>query len=141
MEWTKDQFVLSDQQEKLDMDTVCRLLASTYWAADRPRETIVKSIENSITFGIYTEERQIGFARVATDKAVFSWLMDVVIDEPYRGNGLGKWLMDCILEHPDIRETNMSLKTEDAHLFYERYGLKRNETMRRASTFHAGDSL
>lgn len=134
MEWTKDQFVLSDQQELLDMKAVYRLLSTTYWAGDRAKETIKKSIENSITFGIYTEDRQIGFARVVTDKAVFSWLLDVVIDESYRGNGLGKWLMDCILAHPDIRETNMSLSTEDAHLFYEKYGFKRNETMRRVST-------
>lgn len=141
MEWTKDQFVLSDQKENLDIDTVCRLLSTTYWAADRARDTIEQSIESSISFGIYTEGRQIGFARVVTDKAVFSWLLDVVIDESYRGGGLGKWVMDCILEHPDIRGTNMSLSTEDAHLFYERYGFKRNETMRRVSTFHDGDSL
>lgn len=136
MEWTKDQFTLNDQRDLLDMDTVCGLLSKAYWAADRPRDTIEKSIENSISFGIYTDGRQIGFARVVTDKAVFSWLLDVVIDESYRGKGLGQWLVDCILEHPDIRETNMSLSTKDAHLFYEKYGFKRNETMRRVSTFN-----
>ncbi|MFD1706395.1 GNAT family N-acetyltransferase [Siminovitchia sediminis] len=135
MEWTKDQFTISDERSRLDLDMVCRLLWETYWAADRPRETIEKSIEHSVSFGLYTDGRQIGYARVITDTVVFSWLLDFVIDVPYRGHGLGQWLLDCILNHPDIRETNMSLATKDAHTFYEKYGFKPNETMKRMSTF------
>ncbi len=70
---------------------------------------------------MYHNDKQIGFARVVTDKAVFSWLMDVVIDEEYRGNGLGRWLMECILQHPEIKFTRFALATtKDAHDFYKK---------------------
>lgn len=131
MKWTKDDFIVSDDISLIDLDTVLQLLSTTYWASDRTKGTIEKSIKNSISFGIYHNDKQIGFARVVTDKAVFSWLLDVVIDENFRMNGLGQWLMKCILEHPEIKYTRFALATKDAHKFYEKYNFKENECMAR----------
>ena len=70
--------------------------------ADRPQEIVEKSLENSLCFGLYQDDRQLGFARVVTDKVTFAWICDVIIDEDQRGVGLGKWLMECLEEHPDV---------------------------------------
>ncbi|WP_235816546.1 GNAT family N-acetyltransferase [Bacillus massilinigeriensis] len=127
--WTKDDFMVSDDILLLDLKTVFHLLSNTYWASDRTKETIEKSIKNSISFGMYHNDKQIGFARVVTDKAVFSWLLDVVIDENYRSNGLGYWLIECILEHPEIKYTRFALATKDAHNFYKKFNFKENDCM------------
>ncbi|MFA9557131.1 GNAT family N-acetyltransferase [Evansella sp. AB-rgal1] len=134
MEWHKDIYKVSDDRSSIDVNKVSYLLSDTYWVASRSKESIEVSIENSITFGLYKEGRQIGFARVVTDKAVFSWLLDVVIDERYRGKGLGKWLIGCILEHPDIKHTSVALATKDAHSFYEEFQFHKTECMRRNRT-------
>ncbi|MEA3319486.1 MAG: GNAT family N-acetyltransferase [Bacillota bacterium] len=105
MEWLKNEFMISDNKELIDKYVVTQLLSNTYWATNRTMETIEKSIDNSLSFGMYISGRQIGFARVVTDKAVLSWIMDVVIDDNYRGKGLGQWLMNCIFEHPEIQYT------------------------------------
>ncbi|MBS4196067.1 GNAT family N-acetyltransferase [Lederbergia citri] len=130
MEWFKDNFTISDDIENIDLDVVLLLLSNTYWASDRTKETIEKSINNSMAFGVYDKDKQIGFARVVTDKTVFSWILDVVIDENYRGRGLGKWLMTCILEHPEIKHTSFALATLDAHDFYKKFMFKENTYMR-----------
>jgi GNAT superfamily N-acetyltransferase len=130
MEWTRGSFTVSDDFQKVDLDTVCVLLADTYWAATRPRHAIEESIKNSIVFGMYTDEKMIGFARVTTDRAVFGWVSDVIIDPAYRGQGLGTWLMECILDHPIINKlSRLGLATKDAHGLYEKFGFDRRETM------------
>ncbi|MCM3791293.1 GNAT family N-acetyltransferase [Domibacillus indicus] len=131
MEWSKGEFMVSDEISLMNLDTVSYLLSSTYWAAKRTKETIETSIHNSISFGVYHNNKQIGFARVVTDKAVFSWVLDVVIDERYRKNGLGQWLMECILEHPEIKNTKFALATSDAHGFYKKFNFKENQCMTR----------
>ncbi|MCT2537704.1 GNAT family N-acetyltransferase [Aquibacillus koreensis] len=130
MEWGKGEFVISDERMKIDVDAVHQLLSNTYWASKRSKEDVAKSMKHSIVFGLYEDSKQIGFARVITDKTVFSWLLDVVIDTSYRGKGLGKWLITCILEHPDIKQTRIGLATKDAHRFYEDFGFKISECMR-----------
>lgn len=131
MNWIKDRFLISDDHAKIDVETVYQLLSKTYWASDRTRETIERSINNSISFGLYDNGMQIGFARVITDKAVLSYLLDVVIDENYQGNGLGCWLMECILVHPDIKNTRFILGTKDAHDFYKKFQFKEKQCMHR----------
>ncbi|WP_416148619.1 GNAT family N-acetyltransferase [Salipaludibacillus sp. HK11] len=131
MNWNKGNFMVSDDISLIDLDTVFYLLSNTYWAADRKKEIIEKSMKNSISFGLYDNQKQIGFARVVTDKAVFSWLLDVVINENYRRNGLGYWLMECILQHPEIKYTRFALATEDAHDFYKKFKFKERESMAR----------
>ncbi|MDL4843083.1 GNAT family N-acetyltransferase [Aquibacillus rhizosphaerae] len=131
MNWYKGNYVISDNKDLIDVAFVHQLLSNTYWAADRTIETIQKSIENSLAFGLYNENKQIGFARVVTDTVVFSWVLDVAILESYRGSGLGKWLISCLLEHPDIKNTNIALATKDAHDFYRSFQFDLSECMRR----------
>ena len=95
----------------------------SYWAQGRSLETVEKSIANSLCFGVYDDERQMGFARVVTDYATFAWLCDVFVDEAYRGRGLGKRLIEAVVAHPDLQNMrNFILATRDAHDLYRRYG-------------------
>jgi len=100
-------------------------LQHSYWAAQRPLETVRRSVEGSLNFGLYQakDRRQVGFARVVTDFATFAWLCDVFIDEAHRGQGLGVWLMETVVEHPELRCMRLwVLGTRDAHGLYEKIG-------------------
>jgi GNAT superfamily N-acetyltransferase len=122
-EWTRDAFVISTDRRRLDIDFVHGFLSATYWAAGMPRETLARAIEDSLNFGIYHETEQVGFARAITDRATYAYLSDVFVAEPYRGRGLSKWLMECILAHPDLQGLRrFALFTRDAQSLYERYG-------------------
>ncbi|MFD2614192.1 GNAT family N-acetyltransferase [Paenibacillus gansuensis] len=132
MEWKKGMYKISDASDALDLDFICRELSKSYWAGERVRSSIVESIRNSLCFGLYDAlGKQVGFARVVTDKVVFSWICDVIIHEDYRGRGLGKWLMSCVLEHPDVKNTKQRLATRDAHGLYEKFGFQTDEMMTR----------
>jgi GNAT superfamily N-acetyltransferase len=124
---------ISTDQALIDVDAVHRLLQGSYWAENRPKEAIQESITNSICFGVYlrADRTQIGFARVVTDKATFSWICDVIVDDAHRGKGIGKALMSAVMEHPYVRSTMNLLATRDAHGLYERFGFVRREMMRR----------
>jgi N-acetylglutamate synthase-like GNAT family acetyltransferase len=123
MEYKQDKFIISDDPSRLDIDVICEFLSRSYWANKRPRDAIEKSIQYSLNFGVYDGERQIGFARVVTDRAVFAYLCDVFIHEEYRGKTLGKWMMQCILAHPDLQDLRRwCLLTQDAHGLYEQFG-------------------
>jgi len=99
------------------------LVNYSYWAKNRTPEQMAKIIENSLCFGLYKNEMQIGFARVVTDYATFAYLGDVYILGKFQGNGLGKWLMDLVIEHPDLQGfRRWVLATRDAHTLYEKYG-------------------
>ena len=129
LEWFKDDFIISDDIDLIQLDRVSQLLSSTYWGSERTTENIKKGINHSLTFSLYHIGKQIGFARVITDRAVFSWILDVVVAEGYRGNGLGKWLIECILEHPEIENTAFALATSDAQDFYKKFRFKENVCM------------
>ena len=123
MEYKQNQFTISNDPSRLDVDVICDFLSRAYWADKRLRSDIERSIENSINFGIYDGDRQIGFARVLSDKAVFAYIMDVFVHEDYRGKGLGKWLMECIMAHPELqRIRRWMLATNDAHELYRQFG-------------------
>lgn len=123
MEYQRGNFVISDDNARLDLETICNFLARSYWANNRPREVIEKSLEHSLNFGVYDGPRQVGFARVVTDRATFAYLCDVFIDEEYRSQALGKWLMECVLAHPDVQTLRrFLLATRDAHGLYAQYG-------------------
>ena len=132
MNWERDEYLLNDDKSRLDLDTVCALLQRTYWAADRSRELIEKSIQHSECFGLFHRGGQIGFARVVTDYATFAYLGDVIVAAEHRGRGLGKWMVECILTHPAMRTTTQCLRTRDAHSLYERHGFERTEYLRRS---------
>ena len=133
MNFERDDFIISTEPERLDIDFIWRSLNTTYWAQNRPREIVAASFKNSVCFGIYTKEsrQQVGFARVVTDYATFSWICDVFVDEKHRKKGLAKWLMACVTEHPLVKNSVSLLGTRDAHALYEKYGYVRTELMRR----------
>lgn len=124
MELMYDEFLISDDKSKLKADTILGFLSRSYWANKRPAEITEKSINNSVCYGIYDGDRQVGFARVVTDWATIYYLCDVFIDEEYRGKGLGKKLVEVITE--EYKEINGLLGTLDGHDLYEKYGFKRN---------------
>jgi len=133
MKMEREGILISTEPERLDLDFISSGLNRTYWAGGRRRDVIEESIRNSVCFGVYDEAagKQVGFARVVTDKATVALVCDVFIDEAYRGRGLGKWLMSCVTAHPDVRNTVSVLATRDAHGLYEKFGYVRGEIMRR----------
>ncbi len=124
MDWQKENYTVSTDKEKLDVGTIHHFLYTTsYWAIGRPMNVVRKSIENSLCFGVYEGSTQVGFARVITDMATFGYVCDVFILPTYRGRGLGKWLVECIMEHPDVKSLRRVLLTSrDAHELYSKYG-------------------
>jgi len=129
VEWHRDEFVISDDLSRVQVEVVADFLAKTFWGHRRPREVVEKLIQTSMCFSLFRRQEQIGFARVVTDYAVFSWLSDVVIKDGYRGRGLGEWLVECILEHPRIAGTQFVLQTTDAAGLYKKFGFQANEKL------------
>lgn len=129
--WQRDDYVISTDKEKLDMNAIFDFLSQTYWAKQRNVATVKKTLENSLCFGVYQNNKQIGFARVVSDYAVTSYLFDVYILSAYQSMGLGKWLIDVIVNHPLIKDTVMCLATKDKHDFYQQFGFKLHENPER----------
>jgi GNAT superfamily N-acetyltransferase len=125
-EFKKGGFTVSNDKSKLSVDSICDLLSRSHWAANRKRSTVIKSIENSLCYGVYTDGgRQVSFARVVTDYCTYAYLCDVIVHEEFRGRGLSKWLMGCIMENPDLGELRrFTLATKDAHGLYEKFGFR-----------------
>ncbi|HUS01565.1 MAG TPA: GNAT family N-acetyltransferase [Chitinophagaceae bacterium] len=127
---TKDEFIISTDKKKIDIDYVHGFLTQSYWSPGVPLETVKRAMENSLCFGIYDNDnlaspagRQVGYARMVTDIATYAYMADVFIDENYRGRGLGKWLVNMILAHPDLQGLRrIMLATRDAHKLYEQLG-------------------
>lgn len=121
------QFYVSTDKTKLDIDLIVDFLNNeSYWAKNRNKAIIEKSIMNSVCFGVFDQEnRQVGFARVITDFAVFAWILDVFIIQEYQGKGLGKLLMQEIMSHHDlIGISKWGLGTKDAHGLYQKFGFE-----------------
>jgi|SRR5215203_3450783 GNAT superfamily N-acetyltransferase len=102
-EWRHDGYVISTDASRLDLETVHDFLKNSYWAAGVPIEVVERSVENSMAFGVYSGAEPVGFARVVTDRATFAYLVDVFVLETHRGRGVGKWLMETILSHPELQ--------------------------------------
>ena len=132
MEWHHGDYLLTDDKSRLDLDAIMAMLADTYWAGNRPRDVITRAIKHSICLGMFHHGRQVGFARAVTDHATFTWICDVIVHPDQRGRGLGKWLMKCVLEHPELQTLSQCLRTRDAHTLYEPFGFERVEYMRRS---------
>src|SRR5262245_3692260 len=99
LERHRGEFTISTDPARLDVELICDFLRGSYWARQRPRDVIKKSLRHSCCFGIYHGPKQVGFARAVTDFATFAYLADVFIVESYRGQGLGQWLVETIFEH------------------------------------------
>ena len=123
IEVIKDNFTISTDPSRLDMDAIADMLTRAYWALGRPRERTERGIANSLVFGVYEGNKQIGIARIVSDYAIFAYLCDVFIHEDYRARGLGKWLMETVRSHPDLQGLRRwVLATHDAHELYKQYG-------------------
>jgi len=117
------EYEVTTDKKEMNIDSICDLLWSTHWASDRPKATIEKSVQNSMCFGILSDGWQIGFARVITDYATFAYISDVVIDGRFQGKGFGSWLIESILQHPDLVDIpQWRLKTTNAKPFYKKLG-------------------
>lgn len=119
-------YTISMDKSKLDIEAVKALLNQTYWASNRFEETIVKSIENSLCYGVYNETQLVGFGRVVTDYATTFWVCDIIIDEKHRGHGLGKRLIEAIVTTESLQGLGGILATKDAHGLYEHYGFTKD---------------
>lgn len=124
-ELRRDDYVISTDPARIDVDLVCAWLADTYWARGISRDIVERSIAGSIPFGVYRDGAMVGFARVITDSATFAYLADVYVAESERGSGLGKWIVEACLAHPDAQGLRRwMLGTLDAHGLYEQFGFR-----------------
>jgi len=120
----KKGFTISTDKSLLDFNMIFGYLnGESYWSKGIPAEKVRTSIENSLCFGIYRDGKQVGFARVVTDNAIFAYLCDVFIVADYRGSGLSKWMIQTVLAHPDLQGLRRwLLATADAHGLYNQFG-------------------
>lgn len=125
MEWRRAGYLISTDRERLDRKVIWRFLRTSYWSPNIARDVVERAIENSLVFGLFAADgEQAGFARIVTDRARFAWLADVFVLEPHRGQGLGVWLVETILSHPELGDLRIVLGTADAHGLYERFGFR-----------------
>ena len=124
VEFRRGEFVISTDPARLDLDVIHEFLTNSYWAKGIPRDVVARSIEHALCFGVYDVNGvQVGFARVVSDFATVAYLGDVFVLEPYRGRGLGKWLMECVVQHPALQGLRRwILLTRDAHGLYSQFG-------------------
>jgi GNAT superfamily N-acetyltransferase len=123
LDWQRDNYRITTDPQRFDVDAIHAYLTRSYWAEGIPKSLVARSLEGSLGFGLFAGERQIGFARIISDRATFAYLCDVYVLEQYRGQGLSKWLMEVVLSHPDLQGLRrFFLATRDAHGLYARYG-------------------
>ncbi len=123
MEWTQGEFVITTDPARVDVDAVHAVLKDAYWCEGIPREVVERAVLGSLPFSLWHGSRQVGFARVVSDRATFAWVADVFVLESYRGRGLSVWLMRVVTAHPELQGLRRwILATRDAHRLYEKVG-------------------
>ena len=122
MQIIRGEYELTDDKTRFEIAAIHEMLRATYWAADRPREVVERSIEHSLCIGLLRGSKQVGFCRAVTDQATFSWICDVIVHPEHRRRGLGKWMVNELIHHPRIQTRSQLLATKDAHGLYERHG-------------------
>jgi GNAT superfamily N-acetyltransferase len=117
-------FTVSTDPGRLDVAAIHDFLCNeSYWAHGIPLDVLEKALAHSLCFGLYSGAKQVGLARVITDRATYFYLCDVYVLESRRGKGLGRWLIECVVAHPDLQGLRrMSLVTADAHGLYAQFG-------------------
>jgi GNAT superfamily N-acetyltransferase len=122
-EYTNGQYRITTDTRRLDLDAIHAYLSRSFWAEGIPKATVAKAMANSLCFGLFHGDEQIGLARVVTDRATYAYLCDVYVLETHRGRGLGKWLIETVMAHPDLQGLRrFQLVTRDAHGLYSRHG-------------------
>ena len=123
-EWRRPPYTISTDRSRLDLDVIHDFLANeAYWSPGVDREVVARSLENALCFGIYHGAEQVGLARVISDFATFAYIADVFVRPSHRGQGLGKWLVETMLAHPELQGLRKwTLDTQDAHDLYARFG-------------------
>ncbi len=128
LERERDGFTISTDLRRFNLAQVHALISATYWAAGIPEDTVARSFSGSLCFGLFHGDDQIGLARVVTDRATYAYLCDVIIAEPFRGRGLGRWLMETVMTHPDLAGVRrFQLVTRDMHALYAAFGFKASD--------------
>ena len=123
MQWKRGGYHVDTDRDQLDRAGIHAFLADSYWARGVERESVERAIEHSLCFGLYSAEGQVGFGHVVSDRARFAYLADVYVLDAHRGRGLGKWLVSCALEHPELTGVwRWLLATADAHGLYSQLG-------------------
>lgn len=128
--WKKGHYLISTDKKLLQVERIHEFLSKrAYWSMGIPLETVQKSLEASLCFGLYDATGPmyslVGLARIVTDYATFAWLADVYIEEEYRGDGLSKWLIECVMAYPELQKLRrICLATKDAQTLYEKFGFE-----------------
>lgn len=124
-EYHREKYLISTDPTRLDLTAIHAFLTRVYWSEGIPKESVERAVHNSLCFGVYETEthKQIGLARLVSDLTTYAYICDVYILEQYRGQGLGKWLMECVKGYPDLQGLRRwSLLTRDAHELYRQFG-------------------
>jgi GNAT superfamily N-acetyltransferase len=123
VQFQRGDFVVTTDRRRMDPDAALALLHTTFWARDLSREVLTRAIANSVSFALFDRDRMIGFGRAVTDLATYAYWTDVVIAESHRGQGLGRWLSECMLVHPALQGfRRVALLTRDAARLYRQVG-------------------
>ncbi|MDB4877780.1 MAG: family N-acetyltransferase [Gemmatimonadetes bacterium] len=123
MEQTRDRLVLTTDRARIDVDAVLAMLVASHWGGSMTRLVLERAIENSLCFGVYDGKRQVGFARAVTDLTTYAYLTDVIVADDMRGRGIGSWMVEAILAHPELQGLRrIALWSRDAPWLYARYG-------------------
>jgi GNAT superfamily N-acetyltransferase len=135
-----EQYEISTDPGRFDVGLIHKCLCGTYWARNMPRHVLEKAIRHSLCFGVFTDDKQVAFARVITDLATFAYLSDVFVVPEHRRRGVSKLLMDAILEHPELQGLRrFVLATKDAHGLYAQFGFKPLSSPDEFMTIHDPD--
>jgi N-acetylglutamate synthase-like GNAT family acetyltransferase len=123
IECRRGEFLVTTDRARIDLDAALLLLRTTHWGGGMDRTVLMRAIANSISFALLQGDRLIGFGRAVTDMATYAYWTDVVIAEPFRGRGLGRWLSECMLQHPQLQNLRrVALLTRDAQSLYTEIG-------------------
>jgi GNAT superfamily N-acetyltransferase len=140
MIWERAPYRITDDPNAVDLDVVHRFLTASYWSPGVPKQVVARGVAHSLPFSILLGERQVGFARAVTDRATFAYLADVFVVEDQRGQGLGAWLVETVLAHPELQGLRRwLLATRDAHALYLKFGFTAISDFSRLMTRHDPD--
>jgi ribosomal protein S18 acetylase RimI-like enzyme len=123
VELRRGQYLITTDRHRIDLDGALALLSDTHWGGSLTRDVLARAVANSLAFGLLEHDRVVGFGRAVTDLATYAYLTDVVVARAQRGQGLGRWLVECMLAHPELQGLRrVALLTRDARALYEHLG-------------------